>query len=261
MTQPDDQQPAVPLPPGWGQQQPPQPQQPPAHSPWAQPEGQQPPAQQPAQPQPPAQPESSPWSQPQEQPQPPGQPQQPVYPTPQDPFYTTTMTPTSAQIPAFGPMQPPQPPKKRNVGLIITAVALGVMLVLCAVGGVGAFLLLRNSDGTGAESARDAAAGFLTAVYKDGDAKEAEKLVCSEARDTKAIEAKIKEIRDQKARYKSPSITWDAPKIENETAEKADTTITVRLTTSDEKVSEQTLKLSLVKREGWFVCEVEEQKQ
>ncbi|WP_246002592.1 DUF4878 domain-containing protein [Allorhizocola rhizosphaerae] len=170
------------------------------------------------------------------------------------------MTPESAQIPPFGAVQPP-PPKKRNLALIITAITLGVMLVLCAVGGVGAFFLLRDSEGAGAESPRAAAVEFLTAVYKESDAAEAEKLVCSEARDRDAIAAKVKEVEDQKKKHKSPNYTWDSPKIENETADKADTTVTIRLTTLDEKVADQTLKLSLVKREGWFVCEVEEQRQ
>jgi len=37
--------------------------------------------------------------------------------------------------------------------------------------------------------------------------------------------------------------------------------VTVKLATSDEKVAEQTLKLMMVKRDGWFVCEVQEQKK
>ena len=196
-----------------------------------------------------------------------------------DPFHTTTMTPTSAQLPQnpYAPIDvgqnlPPgytpdqmqmlqPPPKKKSKALLITFIVLGVVLVLCAVGGVGAFLLINNAEGTGADTAKDAAQEFLTAVYKDHDGQAAEKLVCNEARDRKAIDTKIKEIQDQKAKLKSPSITWDSPKIDNETAEQADTTVTIKLTTSDEKLSEQTIKLTLVKHEGWFVCEVQEQKK
>ena len=213
------------------------------------------------------------WGQPQ-------QPAQPVYQPPVDPFHTTTMTPTSAQLPynPYGPAEggdpnlPPgytpdqmqmlqPPPKKKSKALLITFIVLGVVLVLCAVGGVSAFFLLNNSEGKGAESAKVAAQDFLTAVYKDHDGATAEKLVCNEARDRKAIDAKIKEIEDQKATLKGPSITWDSPKIENETAQQADTTVTVKLTTSDERLSEQTIKLSLVKHDGWFVCEVQAQKK
>jgi hypothetical protein len=189
------------------------------------------------------------------------------------------MTPTSAQLPynpygQLGPdgqplaqpgftpdptLQPP--PKKKSKALLITSIVLGVVLLLCAAGGVGAFFLLNNSEGTGATTAKDAAHDFLTAIYKEHDGTAAEKLVCNEARDREAIKAKIKEIEDQKAALKGPSITWDTPKIENETAERADTTVTIRLTTTDEKLSEQTLKLTLVKHDGWFVCEVQEQKK
>jgi flagellar basal body-associated protein FliL len=191
-----------------------------------------------------------------------------MYQPPQDPFHTTTMTPASAQIhhgdvpghPQM-PQVPGEPPKKRNKGLIITAIVLGVVLVLCGVGGVGAFLLLRNNEGRGAETAKIAADDFLTAVYKDHNGTAAEKLVCGEARDRKAIDKKIEEVKSQKAKLKGPSITWEVPTIENETAEKADATVTIKLTTSDEKLSQQTLKLGLVKHEGWFVCEVQEQKK
>jgi hypothetical protein len=144
---------------------------------------------------------------------------------------------------------------------VITGVVLGVLLLLCAVGGVGAYFLLRDTEGTGQATAKDAAQDFLTAVYKDGDADAAEKLICGEARDKKALNTKINEIKDQKAKLKSPSYSWDTVKIANETEKAADTTVTVKLATSDEKVAEQTLKLMLVKRDGWFVCEVQEQKK
>jgi flagellar basal body-associated protein FliL len=205
-------------------------------------------------------------------------PVDPLYQPPQDPFHTTTMTPDSARLP-HGPydqqppgqqppgQQPPgqqplgQQPPKKNKGLVITAIVLGVALLLCAVGGVGAFLLLRNTEGKGALTAKDAAQEFLTAVYKDHKGEAAEKLVCGEARDRKAIDKKINEVKSQKEKLKGPSITWDNPRIENETATQADTTVTVKLTTSDEKLAEQTIKLTLVKRDGWFVCEVQEQKK
>jgi flagellar basal body-associated protein FliL len=151
------------------------------------------------------------------------------------------------------------PPKKKHKGLIITAVVLGVLLVLCLVGAAGAFFLLNNNEGKGPATAKDAAQGFLTAIYKDGNATAAEKLVCKEARDAKEIGDKVKQIKDQGAKLNSPSYTWDSIKIANETATQADTTVVVKLSTSDEKVSEQTLKLVLVKRDGWFVCDVKMQ--
>jgi hypothetical protein len=153
------------------------------------------------------------------------------------------------------------PPKKKHKGLIITAVVLGVLLVLCLVGAAGAFFLLNTNEGKGETTAKDAAQEFLVAIYKDGDVAAAEKLVCKEARDAKEIGDKVKEIKDQGAKLKSPSYTWDSIKIANETETQADTTVVVKLATSDEKISEQTLKLVLVKRDGWFVCEVEAQRK
>lgn len=241
MTQPEEPRPSdIPRPPGWGQGQQPQP------------------PYQPAQPQPPHQPPFPQQPQfPQTQPDYPVHP--PVYGPPQDPFQSTTLTPPTAMIPPYMGAPPQQPPKRRNTALIIVAIALPLVLLLCAAGGVGAYFLLRNNDGTGAPTAKDAAQNFLTAVYKDGNVDNAEKLVCSEARDRGTIEEKINQVKDQKSKVQGPNVTWETPKIENETDEGAETTVTVRLTTSDEKLSEQKLKLSLVKRDGWFVCEVAQQ--
>ena len=145
--------------------------------------------------------------------------------------------------------------------MIITAIVLGVLLVLCLVGAAGAFVLLNNHEGKGKDTARAAAQEFLTAIYKDGNATSAEKLVCKEARDAKEIGDKVKEIKDQGAKLKNPSYSWDSIKSANETETSADTIVVVKLSTSDEKLSEQTLKLMLIKRDGWFVCDVKEQRK
>jgi len=163
--------------------------------------------------------------------------------------------------PGYAPGAPVAPPRKKHKGLIITAVVLGVLLVLCLVGAAGAFFLLNNNEGKGKDTARAAAQEFLTAIYKDGNATTAEKLVCKEARDAKEIGDKVKQIKDQGAKLKNPSYSWDSIKIANETQTAAETTVVVKLSTSDEKLSEQTLKLMLVKRDGWFVCDVKEQRK
>src|SRR4029079_12591035 len=161
----------------------------------------------------------------------------------------------------YAPGAPVAPPKKKHKGLIITAIVLGVLLVLRLGGAAGAFFLLSNNEGKGEDTAKGAAQEFLTAIYKDGNATAAEKLVCKEARDSKEISNKVKQIKDQGAKLKSPSYTWDSIKISNETDKSADTTVVVKLSTSDEKLSEQTLKLLLVKRDAWFVCDVKEQRK
>ncbi len=194
------------------------------------------------------------------------------YPTGQAPVPSSAPPASGVPYP-YTPGQPGQPgypgypgapvaaPKKKHKGLIITAVVLGVLLVLCLAGAAGAFFLLNTSEGKGEDTPRAAAQGFLTAIYKDGAADAAEKLVCKEARDSQEIADKVKQIKDQGAKLKSPSYAWDSIKITNETETAADTTVVVRLSTADEKVSEQTLKLMLVKRDGWFVCDVKEQRK
>jgi hypothetical protein len=51
-------------------------------------------------------------------------------------------------------------------------------------------------------------------------------------------------------------VAFSTPTITDETAEGATATTVVKLTTTDERLSELPLKLTLVKHEGWFVCEV-----
>jgi flagellar basal body-associated protein FliL len=195
-----------------------------------------------------------------------GQPGQPSYPVSGQPGYPISAQPypTSAapysSAPGYpgAPGYPPQAPPKKGKGLMITGIVLGVLLLLCGGGGVAAYVLTKNTEGTGATSAKEATQTFLDAIYKKGDAAAAEKLVCEAARDRKAIDEKIKQVKDEKAKLKSPNFTWETPKLSNETATEATATVTVKLTTTDEKMSEQALKLILVKHDGWFVCEVQQ---
>ncbi|BCJ71560.1 hypothetical protein CS0771_11040 [Catellatospora sp. IY07-71] len=188
---------------------------------------------------------------------------QPAYPTSGQPAYPAAGQPPyvpgqpgypAAPYPG-APGFPPAPVKKSKAPLII-GIVLGVLLLLCG-GGITAYVLLtRNTEGVGAASAKDATTSFLTAVYKDGDAAAAEKLVCGDARDRKEIDAKIAEIKAETSALKGADFTWETPKISGESATEATAEVTIKLVTSDEKMSEQQLTLILVKHEGWFVCEV-----
>ncbi|WP_144119749.1 DUF4878 domain-containing protein [Catellatospora sichuanensis] len=187
---------------------------------------------------------------------------QPAYPTSGQPAYPTSgqpAYPVSGQPAYPGMTYPgvPAAPAKKSKAPLVIGIVLGVLLLLCG-GGIGAYVLLtRNTEGTGATSAKDATQSFLTAIYKNGgNAAAAEKLVCGDARDRKDIDAKIAEIKSQTAQLKGPNFTWETPKISGETATQATAEVTVKLVTSDEKMSEQKLTLTLVKHEGWFVCEV-----
>ncbi|GAA1395499.1 Rv0361 family membrane protein [Catellatospora coxensis] len=182
---------------------------------------------------------------------------QPAYPTSGQPAYPVSGQPAYPGMTYPGAPGVPAAPVKKSKAPLIIGIVLGVLLLLCG-GGIGAYVLLtRNTEGTGATTAKDATQSFLTAIYKNnGDAAAAEKLVCGDARDRKDIDAKIAEIKAQTSQLKGPNFTWETPKISGETATQATAEVTVKLVTSDEKMSEQKLTLTLVKHEGWFVCEV-----
>jgi hypothetical protein len=147
-------------------------------------------------------------------------------------------------------------PKKRRA-LLITSIVLAVVLVLCGGGGLTAWLLIgKTGDGKGADKPEAAVAAFLEAVYTDHDAKQAAKLVCSEARDEKAIAKKVNEVKGYTDKYSSPRFRWDEPKVDDQNAERATVSVRLRLTTGDEKTADQQLKFTVVKKTGWWVCEV-----
>jgi flagellar basal body-associated protein FliL len=205
--------------------------------------------------------------------------QQYPYPPPVDPYSTGQPYPPPAQ--PYSPAQPgqayqpyppgqpgpqypatgygyqPAPPKKRR-GLLITAIVLGLALLLCGGGGTAAyFLLVRNGDGQGAENPGVAVNDFLVAVYSEGDVTKAGALVCAEARDRDDLTKKIDEVKQYGQKYKEPKFSWEAPKVGETTSDRATVDVTVKITTSDEKVAEQPLRFTVIKKTGWFVCEVQ----
>jgi hypothetical protein len=152
----------------------------------------------------------------------------------------------------------PEPfvPKRRRTGLWVS-LALAVVLLLCGGGGVSAYLLLRDSEnGDGAPDPATAVTRFLTAVYKDRDAKAADGLVCSEARDTTKVSAKVDEVKGYDTRYDHPSFTWENPSVASESDERALVSVGITMTTLDEKIARQQLTFTVVKKTGWWVCEV-----
>ncbi|MEU5946507.1 hypothetical protein ABZ793_13220 [Micromonospora sp. NPDC047465] len=160
-------------------------------------------------------------------------------------------------IPAgYPPYQPPAAPKKKR-GVLIAAIALAVILLLCAGGGVVTFLTLRNVEsGEGAKEPAVAVDQFLTAVYKDRDAGRAAALVCSSSRDEKKIAAKVAEVEKYVAAHQNPRFRWSSPKVDDRTGDRATVTTKVTMTTADEKVADQDLRFTVVKKTGWWVCEV-----
>ncbi|WP_442934050.1 Rv0361 family membrane protein [Micromonospora sp. CPCC 205561] len=156
----------------------------------------------------------------------------------------------------YPPYQPPAAPKKKR-GVLIAAIALGVILLLCAGGGVVTFLTLRDAEsGEGAKEPAVAVDEFLTAVYQDRDAARAARLVCASSRDEKKIAAKVAEVEKQVTTYQKPRFRWTSPKVDNQTGDRATVTTKVTMTTADEKVAAQDLRFTVVRKTGWWVCEV-----
>ncbi|MGC5050408.1 hypothetical protein ACLQ2S_02965 [Micromonospora sp. DT48] len=172
----------------------------------------------------------------------------------------TDLPPTQSAPPATGPGVPPYqapaaPPRKR--GALLATLALVVVLLLCAGGGVAAFFTLRDTEaGEGAADPSVAVDEFLTAVYQDRDAAKAASLVCTAARDQGKIRAKVAEVEKYVSTHQSPRFRWDTPKVDNETGDRATVTTTVTVTTADEKIADQNLRFTVVRKTGWWVCEV-----
>ncbi|RLK08902.1 hypothetical protein DER29_6771 [Micromonospora sp. M71_S20] len=171
--------------------------------------------------------------------------------------------PAAAQDPSippppagYPPYQPPAAPRKKR-GVLIASIALAVILLLCAGGGVVAFLTLRDAEnGEGAKEPTVAVDEFLKAVYQERDADRAAGLVCSSSRDEKKIAAKVAEVEKHVSAHQSPRFRWSAPKVDNQTGDRATVTTKVTMTTADEKVADQDLRFTVVKKTGWWVCEV-----
>ncbi|RIV34514.1 Rv0361 family membrane protein [Micromonospora radicis] len=159
--------------------------------------------------------------------------------------------------PGAPPYELPAGPPQRKRGALVASLALAVVLLLCAGGGVAAFLTLRDAEsGAGATEPSVAVDEFLTAIYEERDAAKAARLVCTAARDQNKIRAKVAEIEEYVATYESPRFRWDTPKVDNETGDRATVTTTVTVTTADEKIADQDLRFTVIRKTGWWVCEV-----
>jgi hypothetical protein len=155
--------------------------------------------------------------------------------------------------PYYGPPQP-----RRNRGVLIAVIVLVALVVLGGGGLAIALVLNRNSDGTGKTSPTAAAQSFLEAVYLDQDAKKAAPLVCSAARDSKKLDAKINQIKQQDKQYEGPKYAWSALTTESSTSDRAVISTTVTLTTANVQKSSQKLKITVIKSNGWFVCDIQQ---
>lgn len=169
-----------------------------------------------------------------------------------------------AQYPPGAPYQPggaPAPgaaarPRKKR-GLLIASIALAVALVLCGGGGAAAFFLLRTAEtGDGAAEPATAVQDLLTAVYQERNVDDALAVVCSSARDRAKVAAKVAEVEKYAEGQESARFKWTTPKVDERTEERAMVSTKVTMTTADEKIAEQDLRFTVVRKSGWWVCEV-----
>jgi len=149
------------------------------------------------------------------------------------------------------------PPKKRRVGLI-AAIAAAVALLLCAVGGTGAYILVNRLDGRGQATPDQAVDLFLKAVFTDHDAARASKYVCREARDQKALKKKIDELKRYDDKFDSPDYRWTAPTVQRKGAKAADVKVDLTVRTDDDRAAKRTMTFLAVERSGWWVCEIKD---
>ncbi|MFY1674692.1 hypothetical protein ACN27G_32935 [Plantactinospora sp. WMMB334] len=141
--------------------------------------------------------------------------------------------------------------------MLVASIVLGVTLLLCLVGGISGFLVLRSAErGQGATDPASAVQDFLTAVYTERDADRATRLVCSAARDDEQISAKVREVAEAAERYGTVRYRWARPTLDEQTPERVLVSTTLTMTTEDERMVDQQLTFVVVEETGWWVCDV-----
>jgi hypothetical protein len=154
------------------------------------------------------------------------------------------------------PLNPTPAARPRRTTLWVS-LALAFTLLLCGGGAVSAYLLVRNAEnGDGAPDPATAVTRFLTAVYTEQNATEANDMVCREARDAKKITAKVDEVKGYAQQYDEPRFRWDQPAVTGQGEKRATVSVALTMTTDDEKTAQQQLTFTVVKKTGWWVCEV-----
>lgn len=161
--------------------------------------------------------------------------------------------PPGYPYPAFGP---PLPPPRRRRGLWITLIIVAVLLVLGGGGGTAAYLLTRNPDGKGQATPQDAVDKFLQAVYVDQSPTKAAPFVCKAARDAQKLTAKVDEIKHQGQQYDNPKYAWVFVNTDHPTTSQAVVSTKITLTTDDVQSATETLKVTTIRSDGWFVCDI-----
>ncbi len=155
------------------------------------------------------------------------------------------------------PLQTPAEPVRRGRSGLWLSLGLTVVLLLCGGGAISAYFLISNADtGKGAPDPASAVNQFMTAVYAQQNATDAETLVCRAARDPAILAARVAQIKDMTSQYDNPTFRWDDPAVSGRTDDHATVTVGLTLLTDDEKSSSQTLTFTTVHKTGWLVCDI-----
>jgi hypothetical protein len=149
----------------------------------------------------------------------------------------------------------PAPASRRRGGLWVS-IGLVATLLLCGGGAASAYFLLRDADNPGAPDPSTAVTRFLTAVYTQQDARKADTLVCRQSRDKTKLADRVSEIKTYSDGYEDPAYRWDDPSVTSQSKDRAEVSVRLMMSTSDEKTAQQDLKFTVIRKTGWLVCEV-----
>ncbi|WP_018352216.1 hypothetical protein [Longispora albida] len=136
---------------------------------------------------------------------------------------------------------------------LIAGIASGVLLLLCAGGGAGAFVLVSTLEGHGAESARGAVDGFLGGVFVDQDTDKAAGLLCPEL-DPAIVDRGINEANSLLKKHPAAAFEWTAAEKSKERTEVVFTTSLTLAGNDGQTYSSQKLEITTVSNGGWRVC-------
>ncbi len=155
--------------------------------------------------------------------------------------------------------EPNRNPTYRTPGRagVVATLVLGLVVALCLGGGLGAYVLVQDTQPRGGTDPTAAVNGFLAAVFGSHSAEAAAEFVCERNRNAEELAKMVDRITAFEEKFESPRTSWDTQSIDV-TGRNAATTVRLRLTVDDAQVAEERLRLRLVEQRGWFVCEVEQ---
>jgi len=140
---------------------------------------------------------------------------------------------------------------------VIVTVAFVVLVTLCLGGGTTSLLVVQNLEPKGTPTPEEAVEGFLRGVFTERSAANAGAYVCAENRSDDQLTRLVFEVRQFQRRNSSTDTRWTYPPVTYPARRRASADVTLRFSTVDSQPVERRLKLTLVDRLGWWVCEVE----